>query len=339
MNLGDILRRVLRYWHSVWRQAIELSWRAMSFGWSTAFKWIVGVLVVAGGFYLAYGTDDLRKRLSIVGFGLLGSLLYLALSTIWYFFEIPSRKAGLGIVESSIGRTKVMISAVLSIVLAASFCAFWAVGAFSSLGAFVNPTPSPSSTPSPTPSSTSTNTPAPTPTPTLTPSQTPSLTPTPTLDYLPRGTCLLEGQKPCYHIVGPIDSLVTISFDFFGENRYAGRIADLIRTDDGRYAGLINGSVLIVPNPEHDRNLPYLQYYLGYSQCPPDLVNPEKPCVYVSTGEPYQLLASKFYTGPSQEILKLIQQANDIEYDPTIRDVAPIEQFSSGDFVILPRWP
>lgn len=334
-------RRVFRYWRSVWRQAVDLTWAAMSFDMRTAIKWVLGVLVIGGGLFLLYGSDVAGRRLAIIALGLLGSLLYLAVSIIWYFFELPSRETPVSAQDRSVGRTKTIVSAALSIGVAAAFCYFSVEGAFTRLSTVVNPTAAPTATRVPTYTPTATSTPTSTTPPTGTPTPTPtsSTTPTPTPDYLPRGTCVLEGETPCYYVVGPADSLTSISFALFGENKHAGRIADLLRSIDGRYAGLTNGSVLVVPNPEHKRTLSYLQYYIGYSQCPSDVINPEQPCIYISEGEPYQLLASMFYTGGSEEIIRLIEQANDIQYDPVIRNVRPVEQFISGDLIILPKWP
>ena len=68
-NVINTARRVFRYSRSVRRQAVDLTWAAMSFDMRTAIKWILGVLVIGGGLFLLYGSDVAGMRLAIIALG------------------------------------------------------------------------------------------------------------------------------------------------------------------------------------------------------------------------------------------------------------------------------
>jgi hypothetical protein len=326
------VRRVAKFWARIWKLSVAETLAPLRLNLSAILRFLVGAGIILVGTYYALGVDDTRKRLVFIFLSLLGSLVWVAIGFAWRMAELPARTEPEP--EASHPTTlQLWLSLLIAAALALPMCYFLAAGTGKTLSAYVNPSPT-----SPvTPPSSSTVAPSNTPTTTATPTQTPSPTATP--DYRPAATCARESAMPCYYTVREADSAQSISLKIVGTMSHAGRIADLFRDDYGFIKVLEPGEVLVVPDPGMPRDTAYLSYYLGYLACSPEVRNPEWPCMYVSTGEPYELLASRFYSGGKDAMIALLKQANDIFFDQVTREVIPIPSFTKGDIVIVPAWP
>jgi len=171
-------------------------------------------------------------------------------------------------------------------------------------------------------------------TPTATPPPAPTISP-----YEPIGFCSIPPDDsilpPCDYEIVALDSSTKISSKLFDTYKYAGIIADLNRDSKGKNASFIIGEVITIPKKDADRTVEYLNDHLGYEICSDGEIYPSNPCLYISKGESYFILANMFYEDETYK--DDIREANDIQYLPP-KDVEPMD-LKAGVIVVIPSWP
>lgn len=199
------------------------------------------------------------------------------------------------------------------------------------------------------PTRVSTNTPTLTLTNTSTITTTVTVTPTPPPDIgLIRGCTPPYDNLPCMFTPteSKFNSSTAIANEVYGNYQYAGRIAELLRDENGLIKVVSTGGTIVIPDINTPRTEEYFLYYLnkvlGLNFYICDESNIKLPCILtVEEYTDYRTLANTYYSHSDDSIIQYLKRANDIEFfwdEIEIKpELQPITNITIGTIIVIPK--
>lgn len=160
-----------------------------------------------------------------------------------------------------------------------------------------------------------------------------------------------EYETPCLFTPNEnnLNSFTSIAKEIYGNDHYAGRIAELYRNNDGLIMPISSTKEMIIPKLEIERELSYYSYYFeviqgnGISFCSNDFS--QFPCFFeiVENNMTYEDLAEYYGDFITDDLIQRIKLANDVEYfynyEKEWPDLQPITDLEVGMIILLPTTP
>jgi len=151
--------------------------------------------------------------------------------------------------------------------------------------------------------------------------------------------CIFEEKKfPCQYLTRENEFAKDIAnAAYSNRTELAGRIMELYRDKDGGIRVLMANQRIIIPDPDQEQDLDYYKCYFqqllypAIMQCP-DSDSLTTPCWYISKGESYEELTTKY---PIEIEVECIKAANKTEWSKEANNLVP-KTIESGTVIVLP---